>query len=97
MAINMQLSAALAKARLSLRLRWRPREENVEADDLTNERFSDFDLAKRINIPWQNLDLEILQSLVQTRGEFEQKKVEAKSGASVQASGKSKKFEKTPW
>ena len=97
MAINMQLSTALAKARLSLRLRWRPREENVEADDLTNERFSDFDLAKRITISWQDLDLKILQSLVQTRSEFEQKKVEAKSGASIRTPGKSKKFEKTPW
>ncbi|CAL1166751.1 unnamed protein product [Cladocopium goreaui] len=70
----MQLSTALAKARLSLRLRWRPREENVEADDLTNERFSGFDLEKRIAISWQDLDLDILQSLVQTRDEFEQKK-----------------------
>ena len=37
MALNMQMSSMLAKARLSLRLRWRPREENTEADDLTNE------------------------------------------------------------
>ena len=35
--INMQLSAALAKGRLSLCLQWRPREENVEADGLTTE------------------------------------------------------------
>jgi hypothetical protein len=35
MLINMQLSSSLAKARLSLDLRWRPREENVEADNLT--------------------------------------------------------------
>ena len=97
MAINMQLSTALAKARLSLRLRWRPREENVEADDLTNERFSGFDLEKRIDISWQDLGLDILQSLVQTRDEFEQKKVEAGVGASSRTPGKNKKFEKTPW
>ena len=97
MAINMQLSAVLARARLMLRLRWRPREENVEADDLTNERFSGFDVEKRINMVWHDLDLEILQALVQTRKAFEQKKVEAKAGASNQAAGKSKKFDKTPW
>lgn len=97
MAINMQLSAALARARLSLRLRWRPREENVEADDLTNERFSGFDMEKRSNISWHDLDLEILRSLVQTRNEFEQRKLDAKATASDRPSDKSKKFEKTPW
>ena len=42
MLINMQLSALLARARLSLNLKWRPREENVEADQLTNEQFDAF-------------------------------------------------------
>ena len=37
MGINMQLSSALSRARLSLGLRWRPRDENTEADQLTNE------------------------------------------------------------
>ena len=50
MAINMQLSSALSKSRLSLRLKWRPREENTEADDLTNERFYEFDPSKRVDI-----------------------------------------------
>ena len=67
MAINMQLSAALSRSRLSLRLRWRPREENTEADDLTNGRFADFDLDKRINFSLKDLDMSILLALVQTR------------------------------
>eukprot|EP00435_Cladocopium_sp_Y103_P050248 s1952_g15.t1 len=50
MPINMQLSAHLEGARLALSLRWRPRDENVEADDLTNERFDGFDSEKRIMV-----------------------------------------------
>ena len=50
MLINMQLSASLARARLSLNLKWRPREENVEADQLTNEEFEGFDIACRVDI-----------------------------------------------
>ena len=42
MAVNMQLSSSLAKARTSLSLRWRPREQNVEADQLTTKCLTDF-------------------------------------------------------
>ena len=38
LAINMQLSSSLSRARLNLGLKWRPREENVEeADQVRNE------------------------------------------------------------
>jgi hypothetical protein len=46
----MQLSALLARARLSLNLKWRPREENVEADQLPNEQFDAFSLEARIHV-----------------------------------------------
>ena len=82
MAINVQLSSALSKSRLSLLLQWRPREENVEADDLTNEKFSSFQPACRVQIKFQDLDLALLNSLVEARGEFEEKKAKARSLAS---------------
>ena len=47
MALNMQMSSMLSKACLGLNLEWRPREENTEADDLTNERFNEFDSKLR--------------------------------------------------
>ena len=50
MAVNMQLSASLSKARLSLGLKWRPREENIEADSLTNEIFTGFEGSARIRL-----------------------------------------------
>ena len=96
MAINMQLSSALSKSRLSLRLKWRPREENTEADDLTNERFCEFDPSKRVDITWKDLDVSILQALVQTREEFEKKKQEAKESSDGRQP-RGKKFDKSPW
>eukprot|EP00435_Cladocopium_sp_Y103_P011890 s182_g3.t1 len=96
MAINTQLSALLARARLVLTLQWRPREENGEADDLTNERFDDFDVAKGIHVPLSDLDLSILQALVGSRAEFEAAKQKAKDGRGFKGESKRKKFDKSP-
>ena len=48
MLVNMELSSCLAKSRLTLDLRWRPREENQEADELTNEIFTSFSMDDRV-------------------------------------------------
>ena len=71
MAVNMQLSAALTRARLSLGLQWRPREENTEADQLTNEEFSGFREDQRVVLTWSSLELSVLMELVRTRTEFD--------------------------
>ena len=42
---HMQLSEHLMKAGVKLDLRWRPRDENEPADDLTNENFERFDMT----------------------------------------------------
>ena len=68
MGINMQLSSALSRARLSLGLRWRPRDENTEADQLTNENFEGFDDKLRLHVCWDSLDLQVLEGLMHTRG-----------------------------
>ena len=44
MGILMQFSSHLAACGGRVKLQWRPREENVEAGDLTNRRFDRFDL-----------------------------------------------------
>ena len=98
MAINMQLSAALSRSRLLLRLRWRPREENTEADDLTNGRFSDFDPDQRIQFSLKDLDMSILITLVQTRGgEFDLRRSEAKVFFQQSSRRAGKKYDKSPW
>ena len=55
MLINMQLSSALARSRLALSLRWRPREENVEADNLTNELFEGLQTTRGLVWPFRTL------------------------------------------
>lgn len=101
MAINMQLSSSLSKAKLLLGLSWRPREENVEADDLTNEDFSKFDPALRIDISFDislaDLDLEILKMLVETRSEFDLARKKAKAAKAGQPAQKISRHEKMPW
>ena len=97
MLINMQLSSALSRARLSLNLRWRPREENTEADNLTNEVFDGFDPALRVNIQFADLDLSLVQALWKTKQQFDAAKVEAKQLAVSGEIVKKRKLDKTPW
>eukprot|EP00435_Cladocopium_sp_Y103_P068509 s490_g31.t1 len=97
MAINMMMSSLLARARLSLSLNWRPRAENVEADDLTNERFEAFEPSKRVVLGLEDLDMSLLLALVETHSQFEQAKVAARRDKENDKGSKSKKFDKSPW
>ena len=97
MGINMQLSASLSRARLALGLRWRPREENIEADQLTNENFEGFDMALRIAVDWGDVDLSVLNDLAATREGFIRARESAKELANFASGTKSKKFDKSPW
>ena len=63
-AFLMELTLQLEKRQLPLKLRWAPREQNVEADALTNEVFTSFDPHKRISITEDGLDFEMLDSLL---------------------------------
>ena len=47
--VCMELAAQLSHRHLDLNLVWRRREENAEADDLTNQRFEAFDPARRLD------------------------------------------------
>ena len=65
--INMQLSHLLMKASLKLTLGWRPRDQNQEADALTNEVFDLFDDQRRICLQYADLPLSFLHSLYKAR------------------------------
>eukprot|EP00435_Cladocopium_sp_Y103_P025859 s929_g6.t1 len=88
MAINMQLSSCLARA-------WIPREENVEADDLINEKFDAFEELKRVCISFSEFEMPVLQALVEAHAGFEAAKLAAKKDREIDGSAKSKKFEKS--
>lgn len=65
----------------------RPRDENTEADQLTNEVFDGFDRSLRLQVCWAELDLQVLEGLVRTRGEFEAARAEARELAKQGAQG----------
>ena len=97
MAVNMQMSSALARARLSLALRWRPREENVEADQLTNEIFTGFDPALRVVLALGDMDLSVLNFLVKSREDFDGARERARLEAKAEGAKTNKRFDKSPW
>ena len=97
MIINMQLSVLLSAARLQLNLVWRPRDQNTEADDLTNEKFDDFDAADRISFAYSDLPLTLLHELWETKKEFDEAKKRASSSKASGPHAPSKKFDKSPW
>ena len=97
MLVNMKLSSCLAKSRLTLDLRWRPREENQEADELTNEIFTSFSMDDRVPLSLTDLDLGLVNSVWQTKLQFDLMRGEAKQHAAEGPQGKKRKHDKTPW
>ena len=49
-AVLMELTLQLERKGLPLSLHWTPREQNREADALSNGQFGDFDMANRVEI-----------------------------------------------
>ena len=102
MYIHMQLSYVLFQYHVLLDLQWRPRGENVPADDLTNGVFEKFQEANRVHVIWQDLDFSLIQELFEFEkevGEWKARKNELRaSGAAVQSmSRKEKLATKTKW
>jgi len=78
-AVLMQLATDLHQAGLWLELNWLPREENTEADALTNGDFSGFDPQLRVPVSWAEVDLGVVQKLLTAEAEFREKLGEHKA------------------
>ena len=79
---------------LRCQLDWRPRDTNVEADQLTNEDFSSFELEKRIKIKWEDIKLPMVELLMSYSETFSKRKFEA---TQVGATRDHSKFAKSTW
>eukprot|EP00435_Cladocopium_sp_Y103_P032400 s670_g8.t1 len=97
MAVNMQLSAILARSRVGVKLSWRPREENTIADDITNSVFDQVDISKRINIDYSDLPTQISHSLWDTKAQFDAARLVAKAAAAAAPEKKRKRYDKSAW
>lgn len=84
-------------ARLQLNLVWRPRDENAEADALTNGVFDGFDADDRIAVAYHELPLQLVHELWETKQEFEAAKIAKAIDRDRTRSSNSKKFDKSPW
>ena len=85
-AVLMQLTTDLHRAGLSLDLEWVPREENTEADALTNEDFALFIPSLRIPITWEDVDLGVVRDVLAVERSFREQLGELK-GARAQERG----------
>jgi hypothetical protein len=70
-AILMELAAMLSARSLWLNLGWIPREDNQEADDLTNEEYGRFDMAKRMEVVWADVPFKIMTAVLADGVSFE--------------------------
>ena len=66
----MQLAHEMKKRQMLLRARWLPRDENQEADDLTNDEFRHFDPSKRIPVDLEALGFEMMTELFKVGDEY---------------------------
>lgn len=84
---------------LWMRMKWRPRDENQEADSLTNGKFEGFQEHHRIRLTYKDLDVKVIDQLQDTLKAFEEATSELRSGG-VKQKGLSKRQKvdtKTDW
>ena len=86
MLVNMQLSSLLARSRTVVKLKWRPREENTVADDITNSVFTQLDMEKRLHVEYW-----------QVKADFDEARLLAKTSIPKEPEKKRKRVDKTPW
>ena len=97
MLVNMQLSSLLARSRTVVKLKWRPREENTVADDITNSVFTQLDMEKRLHVEYDDIPTEIIHALWQVKADFDEARLLAKTSIPKEPEKKRKRVDKTPW
>jgi len=99
--VLMEVAAQLRDRNLVLGVAWRPRDENEEADALTNGNFAAFNASRRVAVEWPSLRLLVLPRLVAAALELFAELQEAKRAQRQKASGPQPKRarlrERDPW
>ena len=91
--VNMQLTDSTMRSGMRVGLKWRPRDENTVAGDLTNEKFDQVDITRRVQISWNEIKLDLLNKLWGAREEF----LDRDSWIFFDGAEKRAPFEKTSW
>ena len=97
--VQIQLGLRCYLCGVVFKLRWRPRETNVEADDLTNLVFKRFSQELRCEVDWKRLDWTMMEDLLRFRGEVQGWREEKRKLPPGQArpSKKQRMAAKTKW
>jgi len=96
-----ELAEQLREKNLNLGLSWTPRDQNEEADDLTNEKFGRFSPSLRIKVNLETISWKILPEMLAVSEDLYKRAQEEKSKP-TEGEGRRKKKEKTlkekqPW
>ena len=62
--VLMELTEQMRARGIACRARWTPRGDNQPADDLTNEEYGRFQLARRVPVEWSQLEFRVLDQLM---------------------------------
>ena len=108
--VAMELAVQLDRVGVDLQLQWVPRAQNQPADDLTNERFVDFEESNRIVVDFETLPFMVMDRLLEKAGELDSElklfktskeaKLAQMKAAAAESGVKNKKGElrwKDPW
>ncbi|CAE7803084.1 unnamed protein product, partial [Symbiodinium sp. KB8] len=97
--IHMQLATTLRQANKLCKLSWRPREENQDADDLTNLRTDNFCAARQVHLTLDDIPLDLFRELQSSHADFlsAREKLLTTKKAEVKTSKRQKLLDKTEW
>lgn len=70
--VLMELAVQLRKYDLDLDLQWIPREQNCQADALTNFDFHELSAENRLEIKMEDLNFQVLHKLINSAAELDQ-------------------------
>ena len=89
----MQMTDCLMAKKVLVNLKWRPRDQNILADALTNEDFTGVDSGKRVQCLWSDFEFHLLETLWKTRATFLDKQMLKATSKDANLG----KFEKSNW
>ena len=100
-AVLMQLAVMLSDRRLWLEAAWVPREQNKEADALTNNCYEGFDPALRIPLVWADFPTGVMQMLLDQGLAFEKeldlRRAQKRVDKPISRSAKKMRADRTVW
>ena len=97
--LHMQMTLSLRNANKVCRLSWRPREENQDADDLTNRRTDKIDPSLRVPLTLADIPLDLFNMLHSSHADFlaEKTRLKGLKHFEPKATKRQKLLDKTSW